>query len=68
MNDKLADTVQIVAVCLAVVGVAWAVAWAKVTNEPRYATGIDSSGKPYCQSYLAERACPTYFWSTKGSG
>lgn len=46
-------------VCLAVVGVAWAIAYAVTKNKPRFATGVTSTGNPWCESF-DERQCPIF--------
>jgi hypothetical protein len=46
-------------VCLAVVGVAWAVAFAVIHTKPRYSTGVSTTGNPYCESF-DERVCPIF--------
>jgi hypothetical protein len=51
--------------CLAVVGVAWAVAWTLVSNKPRFATGFTTvagtvtTSVPWCET-RDERVCPVY--------
>lgn len=52
--------------CLTVVGCAWAIAWAKVSNEPIYATGVDARGWPWCNSRQADRPCPQYAITING--
>jgi hypothetical protein len=48
-----------IAICLGVVGVAWALAWVMVSNKPRFSTGVDATGKPYCESF-DQRQCPIF--------
>lgn len=53
------DVLITLCICLAVVGVVWAVAFVMVQNKPRFSSGVDSTGKPYCES-LDERQCPIF--------
>ena len=53
------DIVIAACICVAVVGVAWAIAWWMVSTNPRFSTGVDQRGNPWCQS-ADERQCPIF--------
>lgn len=42
-----------------VVGACWALAFVLVHNKPHFSTGVDSTGKPYCETF-DERQCPIF--------
>ena len=55
------------AVAAACVGVVYVIVWGKVTNEPRFAAGVDSNNRPWCQTYdPANFPCPAYSAASSG--
>lgn len=53
------DVLMTLCICLAIVGVVWAVVYGMTRNPTRFSSGIDSQGKPFCWS-TDERQCPIF--------